>query len=695
MEAIWCYLLHLIASRFRNLAGRGMKNIVLLRCISKFDKMRFNRILINYLTSFLIVFLLASLSASAQVQVTKSTERVVLRGKTYFIHIVEKGQTAFSIAKAYSVTVEELHQENPEALYGLKEGQTLKVPYVEVTEEPEPVRDTERFIYHTMAPGETVFALSRKYDVPQSAILSANPGVDPADLPIGSVIAIPKKEFKAETVSISPPTLEEEYTLYRVKQGETLATISRKFGVSARDIRRANRGLIFVKPDEIIKIPGRHDVESISTGQIVVADTAGLISVFDTIPMAELAVGFTDISTLRGSVDIAVMLPLFLAENSARVEIDTTLRSTRRVRERPFHWIYPGTTRFLEMYEGILLAADEIRNSGMEVRIHTYDTRADSKIVNSIINSGRLRNMDLIIGPVFSYNLEVVSAYAGEHGIPVISPVPLANHSLLQNNRELFIVNPSIATAQETLARAIAEHHESNMVFIYSDTSSVNNESIAFRNKIMRELSFKTDIERVSFKQVLYRTRSNSPTDTLNRLSHALSRNMPNIVILATENESALSESVMNLHGLMKKYDMTVYGYPSIRGLEDNSDLSYFFDLGINIYSPFRVDYTDPEILNFLNKFRKTFNTEPAETSFAWIGYDITTYFISGLALHGKRFLENPGMHNPRLLHAKFDFRRDSGINGFENWGFFRLKYTENMELVVIEEPRLSNGFRY
>ena len=671
-----------------------MKNIVLLRCISKFDKMRFNRILINFLTSFLIVLLFASVSASAQVPVTKSTERVVLRGKTYFIHIVEKGQTAFSIAKAYSVTVEELHRENPEALYGVKEGQTLKIPFVEVVEEPEPDRDTERFIYHTMAPGETVFALSRRYDVPQSAILEANPGVDPADLPIGSVIAIPKKEFKAETVSISPITQEEDFTLYRVKQGETLASISRKFNVSARDIRRANRGLIFVKPDDIIKISGRHDVAGISTGQIVVADSAGLISDIDTMAIAELAVGFTDISTLRGSVDIAVMLPLFLAENSARIEVDTT-HTSRRVRERPFHWIYPGTVRFLEMYEGILLAADEIRNSGMEVRLHTYDTRADSNVVNDIINSGRLRNMDMIIGPVFSYNLEKVSAYAGDHGIPVVSPVPLANHNILQNNRELFIVNPSNETVQETLARAIAEHYESNLVFIYSDTSSVNNESIAFRNKIMRELSFKTDIERVSFKQVLYRTRSNTPTDTLNRMSHALNTGMSNIVILATENESAISESVMNLHGLMKRYDMIVYGYPSIRGLEDNSDLSYFFDLGINIYSPFRVDYTDPEIISFLNKFRKTFNTEPAETSFAWIGYDITTYFISGLALHGKRFLGNPGMHNPRLLHAKFDFRRDSGINGFENWGFFRLKYTGNMELVVMEEPRLSNGFRY
>ncbi|MBE0674244.1 MAG: LysM peptidoglycan-binding domain-containing protein [Bacteroidales bacterium] len=650
--------------------------------------------IIRYITLLLIVLPVVTFTTtSGQVPVSRSTEKVVVRGTSYYIHTVGKGQTSFSIARAYGVTVEILHKENPEALYGLKEGQVLKIPVVDISEKPRPEKDNERFVYHIMAPGETIFALSRRYDVPQSAIIEANPDIDPADIPIGSEIAIPRKEFKAPTVSISPQ--KEEYTLYKVKQGETMSSISRAFGVPARELRRANGGLIFVRAGETIRIPGRHTIVGDTGVDVSATDTLLIIAEADTLSPEPLAVEFTDITTLRGSIDIAVMLPLFLAENRVRQEIDTTVANSRRVRERPFHWIFPSTYSFLEMYEGILLAADKMRDAGLEVRLHTFDTRADSFVVDGIINSGRLRDMDFIIGPIYSYNLLRVSKYAGDYNIPVVSPVPLMNNSVLHDNPSLYVVNSSLQTAQETLARAIAEHFESNIVFIYSDTATVNNESMAFRNMIMRELSYRTDVDRVNFKQVLYKSRSNSPTDTLNRLSHALNPAMKNIIILGTEDESAVSETVMSIHSLIRRHQIVVYAYPSIRNLESNIDLTYFFDLGLSIYSPFRVDYNNQKTLDFLSDFRNTFGYEPVETSFAWLGYDITQYFSSGLAMHGRRFINNPQMHNPELLNARFDFRREGSGDGFENWGLFRLMYTEDMELVVVEDPVGSNGIRY
>jgi LysM repeat protein len=639
------------------------------------------------LKSLLIVLMLLTTGAwvviTAQVPVTKSSEKVVIRGQSYFIHIVEKGQTAFSIAKAYSVTIEMLHSENPEALYGLKEGQVLKIPVVEVVEEPEREKDPERFIYHTMVPGETIFALSRRYDVSQNAIIEANPGLDPADIAIGTEVAIPRKDFKIQQVPIAPQ--KEEFTSYRVKPGETMSSIARRYGISTRELRRVNGGMIFVRAGDSIRIPGRHLITDDTEQAEPMKDTLGLIIEYDSLDYIEREVAYTDISTLRGSVDIAVMLPLFLSDNSVRIEVDTTLPQSRRIKQRPFHWIYPGSVVFLEMYEGILVAANELRDAGMDVRIHTFDTRAERDVVDGIINSGRLRNIDFIIGPVYSYNLERVVSYAERYNIPVVSPVPLHSSEILSGNRNVFLTNPSIETIQENLSRTIAQHYQDNLVFIYSDTSSINNESLAFRNMIMRELSLRVPPDQISLKQVLYRSRSVAHGDTLNRLSHTLNSGTTNVIILGTENESALSETLMNIHGLLKLNNIIVYSYPSIRNLEENIDLNYLFDLGINFYTPFNVDYGKPEVLSFLKQFRETFGAEPPETSFAWLGYDITTYFVSGFALHGRRFMNNPGIHNPRLLHARFDFRRDRPDDGFENWGLYHMKYTGDMDLVVVE----------
>lgn len=641
----------------------------------------------------LLVLLFAAVTPvimNAQVPVKKSDQKVVVRGKTYFIHTVEKGQTAFSISRAYAITVEQLHTENPDAIYGIKEGQLLKIPVNEAVTVSKPVRDDEKYVYHTVAAGETIFSLSRKYDVAQGAILQANPGVDPADIPVGAELAIPRKEFKAPVVSISPQ--KEQFTSYTVKEGETLASIARKFGISARDLRRANGNTFFLRAGDRIRLPGIHDVGETVTGQAAVADTISEIKAVqaDTLVEIETPAGFTDISELSGSIDIGVMLPLFLPENSVRTEIDSVNPLKPRIKEKPFTWIYPLTMTFLEMYEGILIAADELRAAGMDIRIHTFDTRADSSVVSGIINSGRLRNMDMIIGPVFSYNLEMVVAYAHRLDIPVVSPVPLRNNDILTGHSRLFIVNPSQSVIEDAMAGSIGTHFDQNLVYIYSDTAAEGNKSEPFRNRIMKELSFHAEPGSVNFKQFQYRSWSSSRTDSLNRLAHTLSPSVNNIVILGTEDEAAISETLMNLFTLHKKHQMIVYGYPSIRNLEYNIDLTYLFDLNINLFSPFYVDYERDMVMAFLERFRNTYRQEPSEESFAWIGYDIMRYFGSGIALHGRRFLSNPSVHNPELLHARFDFRRDSEDEGFENRGLIHLRYSNEMRIEVVNEQRLQ-----
>ncbi len=75
-----------------------------------------------------LILVTVSLQVWPQVVVERSKNKVIISGISYYLHEVRKGETVYSISKAYGITVEQLSKENPYALSGLKEGQNLRIP---------------------------------------------------------------------------------------------------------------------------------------------------------------------------------------------------------------------------------------------------------------------------------------------------------------------------------------------------------------------------------------------------------------------------------------------------------------------------------------------------------------------------------------------------------------------------------------
>ena len=187
----------------------------------------------------------------------------------------------------------------------------------------------------------------------------------------------------------------------------------------------------------------------------------------------------------------------------------------------------------------------------------------------------------------------------------------------------------------------------------------------------------------VKFKEILFSGLSMFDTDSDSKLSGALSENSENIVIIASEDPPVISKVIVDLDGLSRKYDLKVFGYSTL--MENvNIDPKYFFDLGLMVYSPSSIDYTKPNVIAFNSSFRKKFLTEPVEKSFAWQGYDIAYYFMSGLARRGKDFIEHPELHKPELLQTDFDFVRNRSGDGFENQKLYLIRYSKDYEVITV-----------
>ena len=662
-------------------------------------------ILIRSLSVAIILMIFGQIGWS-QVVVEKSNDKVVISGVTYYVHQVKKGETAYSISKAYGITVEELTKENPPALYGISAGQSLRIPYKpsSVNTASQPVvsgtrHDDSKFIYHSLKPGETVYFLSKTYDVSEIDIIENNPGIDITKLSVGTEIAIPRKNFMSSQQKFAEPAKpevkdkpqEKGYIYHQVESGETMSSIAEKYGMSTRELRKANKNLRFPQVGDFVRVPGV--AEPVKQEPVAAAvDTTPQVIIAPVV-RPERPVAYTPVNELKGSLNIAVLLPFYLQENTVRFEADSSKavrgRKTVKVTKRDDAWIYRPSIDFVEMYQGILLAADTLRSMGENINIQTYDIKGDTVELTRLIRDGKLAGMDLIIGPVYSNNLSIAAAYARDLGIPVVSPVPLFDNSVLTGNPELFLSSSSIEVAQQTIARKIGEYSDNNIIFIHSDTLGVDEDIIRFKKLIMTELTSKIPYDEIKFKEFLFYNRSMFNNDSINRLSHAMTDRSPNLVIIASEEAPVVSETLIDVHSLSKKYDVKVFGYPVMRDL-DNLDPKYFFDLDILIYTPYWIDYSRNDVIQFNSRFRQKFLTEPTEKSYAWQGYDIAYYFISGLAMQGKEFISHPETHHPDLLVNDYDFESKGLGSGFENRNLFLVRYTKEYEVKLVEQDDVS-----
>ena len=649
---------------------------------------------INWIKVFpvFIILLIFSIPVDSQVVVERSKNKVVISGVPYFIHQVKKGETAYSIARAYGITVEELTRQNPPAVYGVNEGQSLRIP-VEMVNESKPlvnqivvnkVHDDSKFIYHVLKPGETVYSLSKSFGVSENEIIQSNPGIDITKLSVGVELAIPRREFMNDQQKFD--TEASKYIYHKVLMGETLSSIAKQYGLSVRQLRKENRDLRFPQVGDFVRIPGakiaeKQDVEQIKNDTITpVAEEAPL--------KIERSAEFTTVKDLKGSMDVAILLPFYLSENKRRIEIDSSryLKGKKiKVTNVAEDWIYPASMDFLEMYEGILLASDTLRTLGLNINLHAYDIDSDTVEITKLIKSGILAKMNLIIGPVYSHNLAIVSEYTRSLGIPVVSPVPLMNNYALLNNPTLFMASAPLEVAQKALAKEISKYYDDNIVFIHTDTAGVDEDVKKFKKLIFSELIYKIPYEEIKFKEFPFYSRAMFNNDSINRLSHSLSETSKNVVVIASEEAPVVSEVIDNVSGLYRKYDIQVFGYPVIRDL-DKLDQKELFDLGIMIYSPFWIDYSKLNVKKFNLNFRNKFHTQPLERSYAWQGYDITYYFLSGLAMHGNKFIAHPEIHYPELLQNDFDFIRNGPGNGFENQKLFKIRYTKDYRVILEDE---------
>lgn len=155
-----------------------------------------------------VIALFIGFAATAQTPIQKSNIVEMHNGKKCYVHILQKGQTVYSISRAYGVkeyeaiTTKDIHQ--------LEVGDTVWVPCKDenVPITPTVVGDnsTNKFLTIEVQAGQTLYGLSRIYGVSVDQILEANPQVAETGLKSGQTLLIPNKNVPTTQTTAASQT---------------------------------------------------------------------------------------------------------------------------------------------------------------------------------------------------------------------------------------------------------------------------------------------------------------------------------------------------------------------------------------------------------------------------------------------------------------------------------------------------------
>ena len=150
------------------------------------------------------------------------------------IHIVAQGETLYRISQKYGTSVEQLLRLNPEANEGIHPGQVLQIPTSEVV-----VEET----YHLVQKGETLYSIARKYHLTTKDILAVNQQIKSEnEIAAGMIIRIPATRYSVQGAASSEAQKGEQGStarkdelpiglkLYTVPRGATIYSILQMTG---------------------------------------------------------------------------------------------------------------------------------------------------------------------------------------------------------------------------------------------------------------------------------------------------------------------------------------------------------------------------------------------------------------------------------------------------------------------------------
>ena len=576
----------------------------------------------KYAAALLFLALSGGGAVGAQ-QVQSAQEQIVyVNGAKYRIHSVAKGETLYSLSRLYGVSIDDLTAANPALKEGLKAGALLKIPLGAMSDSGDDKavkaekRKRGKFLTHTVAKGETLYSVSRRYGVAVETIIADNGGLEPAHVAVGQVLNIrkgkPAKVEKAEPTRVQNSTATDgqsaatdgtmagdDYGYHVVHAGESATSIAERFGTSEEELLALNgmRRAAEMKTGLIVKVPRAKTAEpQKETTQQPQAQERTKTLVFKTLREGETA-------------KVALLLPL--DANGAPAQ------------------------NYVDFYRGFLSGMDAVRMQGISAEVGVFDTAHDYARVDEMVKRGDLEGADLIVGPVYEDLMAPVVEFAERNAVPVVSP--LANIAET-NSGVLFQMSPDMERKYDKVRDLL----DGSRQVILIKSGATDDE---FEREIVQALGttpYRTHeyvYEHPSVIERRERERERTGAEYVpapSDLSPLLHGTDERVFVVLSESETdvdrvlaALASANIALTARSRTVAPFVVLGNNRWNRYKNIDRSIYFTDNVVMLSTYHVQRNDDRIKSFDSRYAASFGSIPS--LYAYRGYDAAVIFVKAL----------------------------------------------------------------
>lgn len=605
------------------------------------------------------LFLVLPMVAQAQVVIERSTEIVSISGKQYYMHHVKRGETLYSLSKAYHVTEAEIVKLNPEINeLGLQADMVIGIPVV-IVDEPQPEKP--------------------------------------------SVSALPISE---------DDEVGDGYIIHTAKEVWKTKRFVSEWGVDEDEFKKLNPSVgsrIFEGQKVLIPVPGVHAGDTlipVSPISVVEEDTV-IAENPDTRPFELLSEMPMECYASSANANImyrvALLVPLYLNDIEKLDLSKERIEKTKSAR----------VLKFLQFYEGFMMAADSLtEHYGMRLELTVIDVNENVAGAQEAVNQLRSEPVDLIVGPFFSRSFAVVQEYAQQHNIMIVNPMS-ERESILMGAPNVLKLKPSAQAMATELADMIKMHYPKAKVMLLvenslGDSAVVNAIERALREAVAPEVQlsnaemlemigkesrrrnmgkkmlstlevegqiFSTRVLEENPNGVIYfnnpMLRLSSSESDISTFKNGLSSARDNVLIAYGSDIVFATTILNNINKSAQKYPITLVGLPNWTE-HDNLLVENLLNMNAIYFDDHFVNFNDSIVMDFVDSFREKYDCDPMP--YAFEGFDVGWYFMNALMRYGSHALDCLPYYHLPLLSTRYYFGKSRNNDGLENryWNIYQ-----------------------
>ncbi len=316
----------------------------------------------------------------------------------------------------------------------------------------------------------------------------------------------------------------------------------------------------------------------------------------------------------------------------------------------------------IEFYQGFITAVNLTAEKGRNFEINVIDSESSSANMALLLKNTAVKEADLIVGPVFPENIKNVEL-GNKH---FISPLAATDPDEFKNKHLISLV-PNIKLHADKITKYVNKAYTAAnlQIVLLHGTASDQNFGLRLRNNLNSASGKHEFVEYTS----------------INEFEKKIQKDKRYVVLVSSFDKNVVNQTIDKLVALKKRYSLAldVFGHPN--WLKQTYTVEKLQALNVALTSSYYVNYKDTHVIDFVKKYRETYNFEPTEFTFK--GYDTGLYFSKLLAEHGSNYYKYLEDNKYQGLQNQFNFEVDPQL-GYMNTETVILRY-KNFQLLPVE----------